>query len=121
MIYEKNGVQVDSARYVVNGETFPINSIASVRAYEVATGSIKNMIIGIIVAIVGLGMLGSSAVVGLIMIAIGAAMAYFNKPGKVYSVRTSTSAGEADSYTSSENNEVMDIVNAINEAIIKRG
>lgn len=122
MFYNKNGVQVDKARYVVAGETFPINSIASVRAYTVKTGNIARLLLGIILTLIGFSMIvGSEAGFGLILVIIGIVIAYVNKPGELYSVRTSTSAGEADSYTSADKKEISDIVNAINEAIIARG
>ena len=56
MFYNKNGVQVDKARYVVAGETFPINSIASVRAYTVKTGNIARLLLGIILTLIGFSM-----------------------------------------------------------------
>jgi len=131
-LYENAGITVDSTRYVVNGTTYPINSIASVNAKTISRPDEHS---GSWLALAGLAIFGAFLlIVGIakiigVLIGLGlivAAFAYAMKPSvrkfeDKYSVEIATSAGSTDTYTTSTITIVQDIVEAINEAIIARG
>ena len=142
IFYNNNDVLVDQTRYVVAGKTFPINSIASVDIGSIDNN--KGYIVtqkkeppswagALIIGGVGLIMVTSFTsmwliVLGLLVIAFAAFAwlpvkeeGYQDTTPVEYTVKITTSAGESDSYTSLNKGDIIEIVEAINGAIIARG
>ncbi len=124
MFYNKNEIFVDATRYNVKGKTFPINTISSVCAYKY-----KNYLLaisGVILILMGLIDIKFNVfhlrpeILGYIFLILGIPMFFLNLLPK-YAVRITTAAGKSDSYVSIKKKEILKIVDAINEAIIKRG
>jgi L-lactate permease len=127
MLYDKNGVQVDDTRFVVNGTTYPVNSIASVTAIQGVEGSwidVFKLLIGVGVAgailPIFLGQNLGNTIGGIVILA-GIYLAWKFKPKQIYYVQISTSGGDQRAYASYDPNEIQEIVDAINQAIINRG
>lgn len=107
---------------------YPINSIASVNAATITyadehSGSWLNLAGGVVVGIIAISM---GSIIGIIIGLVAFGYAYMMKPRvetfeNNYSVEISTSAGSQQTFTTSEKEKVLSIVNAINEAIINRG
>jgi hypothetical protein len=123
--YQDGAVTVTNARAVLAGKTYAMANITSVSmAMRPA-----NRGVGIAVALVGLAIAacsaaaGSDASVGILfgILALGAgiALAVMAKPS--YIVRIGSASGEADGLVSKDKEHIQKIVNAMNEAIIKRG
>lgn len=142
MLYDKNGIQVDNTRYIVFGETFPINSIASVVAEKEKKGNSFFLALGIALLLYGLyGVFGwyidingapdvnlfrtierlLPLVLPMVATLFGLVIAINTIPSLRYVVQISTSAGSRDTYKSKDRNEILEIVNAINEGVISRG
>ena len=135
MIYDKNGIKVDNTRYMVGGETFPLNSIASVGAWTHNSGSYFYVAVCIVAVLYGAyGIFipspdlwdksGNEMAIAFtkypaFLFGLVGALIYI--PKVKYVVRISTSSGQIDSYNSKDANEIDEIVAAINEAIIGRG
>ncbi len=118
MFYNKNGILVDQSRYNVEGETFPINTIASVSAQKITNP--KLIIPGLLFTLVGLINIAFNPGIGFLALVAGAVFLYFAFAAK-YAVRITNAAGNADSYMSKNREEILEIVDAINEAIVNRG
>ena len=70
IVLEEGNVKVTSARFVVDGQTYAMNGVTSVRQFQ------KNppIAIPIIIGLVGFGTLFAKAVVGLVIIGIAVAI-----------------------------------------------
>ena len=131
--YSKDSVMVDETRFVVGTKTVPINNIASVDMHkhynqDIAPKDFNIKFFLTALAVAGLMLLIAQGSLVLIFVALlsGIAGWFFSKGRKEeghdsYSVRITTSAGEADSYTLLESTEIQLIVDAINNAVIARG
>lgn len=117
--FEQGGVRVTNARFVVRGATYPIQSIASVRATE----SKPIPLTAIILVLVGLGFcLGGDAtwfMAGPVAIVLG--VVWIVKKSKVYAVELQTSSGASQVLESKDKAQVLAIVEALNQSIIDRG
>jgi len=140
---QDEGILITNTRAVLGAKTYSMANITSV-----STGIIPaNRVPGIIVAAVG-GLLsmccgcsalsfilddsswetggmgiaivgGVGALIGLLMLVGGIALAIMIKP--TYVVRIGSASGEANALTSKNKEYIEHIVAAMNEAIIKRG
>lgn len=117
--FDQGNVRVTSARFVVNGTTYPINSIASVRASE----SKPIPLTAIILVLVGFGILlgGQASLLLFGALAIGLGILWIVKKAKVYAVVLRTSSGESQVLESKDKAHVLSIVEALNTSIIARG
>ena len=123
--YQDGTVTITNARAVLGGKTYAMSNITSV-----AMGAKPaNVQPGIVVALIGLAIAacslsaGNSGAVGVIfgilVLVGGIALAVMAKAS--YIVRIGSASGETDGLVSNDTEYVQKIVNAVNEAIIKRG
>ena len=116
---EANGLTVTNSRFVVNGQTYAMSNVTSVKQ-GVTPASKVGPIIMIIVGI--MFMTGGEAgplLIGLAFIAGG--IAWWIKAKPTYSVMLSTSAGEAQALASKDRAYIESVISALNQAIIHRG
>jgi hypothetical protein len=127
MLYDKNGVQVDTTRFIVHGTTYPINTISSVQALQTKDRDWKLAIGAVIGGLLVGGMVESSvggtigSILGFAVIIGGFVGAYYLRPKNLYYVSIATASGEQQAYASYDMQEIQDIVNSINQAIVNRG
>lgn len=119
VFFEQDSVSVTSARFVVNGTTYPISAITSVRAVRS-----KNVpFLAIVLIIGGFGILlggePSLLIFGVAGIALGIFWLVTKK--EVYSVVLLTSSGEAQVLQSKDRRYVHAVVDALNNSIVQRG
>lgn len=123
-IYEEGGVKITTARAVLGGKTYAMSNITSVSmSSEVeSAGCITfGLIIGGAAVIIWGVAVGEwlMAGIGLVM-AVGGF--YLNRGEKTkYTVRIGSSSGEADALTSYDQAEIQKIIDAMNDAIVRRG
>lgn len=136
-LYNANGVQVTSARFVANGTTFALANISSVQKIIVKADksmSLWAMVGAIAFGICGCGGLSFTAydnspiwrIAGVLGVlgALGLAalwLAIIFIPKDRYAVRIHTNAGESNAFVSTDGSEIDRIVGALNQAIISRG
>lgn len=110
---------VTNARFVVDGQTYAMNGVTSVKQgikpADKKTG-IWLVIIGIILF---LATSGSAKLIGLVLIGIGAWLIYQAKP--IASVILQSSSGEVQALSSEDLSFISNVVSALNQAIIHRG
>ena len=113
--YENGNVSVSNSRFIVDGQTYAMSNVTSVK-----TGVVKaKKYPGILITLVGLLTLSANAMVGGLMIVIGIVVFILAK--NKYSVVLSTSSGENQALTSNDKTYIEEIVSALNDAIVSRG
>lgn len=148
VFYQDEGILITNTRAVFGAKTYSMANITSVSTHFVPANRMPGIIAAIVgglltaccglLAISPLLTLGSSdysgdtsgifrsvavlvigAVIGLLILAGGVALAIMSKP--TYVVRIGSTSGEADALASKNKEYIERIVVAMNEAIIKRG
>lgn len=113
--FEHESVKVTNARFLVDGQTFAMSNITSVSTAQDDPSRFGP----IIVMIIGFAMCASNVVAGLIVAAIGAL--WWWKQKSTYHVMLRTAGGETKALTSSQEDYVRKVIEALNDAIVHRG
>jgi hypothetical protein len=138
--YQDGSVTVTNTRAILGAKTYSMANITSVSSATIPA----NRMPGVVITIVGLlitvcascpaiGVLGSGdpdaiggalvfgmgAVFGLLIMGVGIVIAVMVKPS--YVVKIGSASGEANALLSKDAAYIGKIVNAMNEAIVKRG
>ncbi len=114
------GVSVSNSRFIVDGQTYAMNNVTSVKtdvSQPSRAANILFIVLGVLVLLGGGG--GASIVVGLLMVV---ASVYFwtkNKPKHL--VVLNTSSGETQALESQDEAFIERVVSALNESIVSRG
>ncbi|WP_338558168.1 DUF6232 family protein [Acinetobacter sp. KS-LM10] len=110
---------VTNARFIVDGQTYAMNGVTSVKQgikpADKKTG-IWLVIIGIIIF---LATSGGAKLIGLGLVGVGAWLIYKAKP--IASVILQSSSGEVQALSSEDLSFISNVVSALNQAIIHRG
>lgn len=113
------GLSVTNSRFVVNGQTYAMSNVTSVKQGVTPAskvGPIIMIVLGLLMTVAGET---GPLVTGLLM--IGAGVAWWIKAKPTYSVMLSTSSGEAQALASKDQAYIQSVINALNQAIIHRG
>ena len=118
VFFEKGNVSVSNSRFIVDGQTYAMSNVTSVK-----TGVKKADRSGAVIAcIIGLTCLFGSGFffwLGIILIVIG--VIAFKGASDEYSVVLNTSAGENQALTSQDKFHIESVISALNDAIVSRG
>ena len=124
-VYRDENIEVTNLRAMLQGKTYAMANVTSVSMFT----QIKSKAPGVILAIlggllllIGLGsreLRGCSSVLGLALLAIGIAVAVAAK--NLYWVRIGSASGETNALASHDPEYITRVVNAMNEAIVRRG
>jgi len=123
-IYQDANIHVTNLRAMLQGKTYAMANVTSVSTFT----QVGNRTPGVILAILG-GLLvlmgiptgelrGCGLSLGIPMLAIGILMASAAK--NVYWVRIGSASGETNALSSSDYDYIVRVVNAMNEAIVRR-
>lgn len=113
------GLSVTNTRFVVNGQTYAMSNVTSVKQGMTPASKVGPIIL-IILGIMFMAAGDAGALIfGLLLIAGG--IAWWVKAKPTYSVMLSTSAGEAQALASKDQAYIQSVINALNQAIIHRG
>ena len=124
--YQDGSIMVTNACAVLGSKTYAMANITSVSMGVIPA----NRTPGIVVGIIGLAILvcsasrgsnssGGGIIAGLVVLAIGVAIAFAVKTQ--YVVKIGSAFGESNALSSADQSYIQKVVNAVNEAIIKRG
>lgn len=117
--FKQGNVSVSNSRFIVDGQTYAMNGVTSVKALRKDPSRAGPIILGIIgLASLGNGSLGS-VIMGLIM--TGAAIYWWTKQKPELSVVLSSASGEAQALASKDASFIRGVIEALNNAIIHRG
>lgn len=117
MFFESGNISVSNSRFIVDGQTYAMGNVTSVKTgiEEAKKGA------GILIGLVGLIVLfgGKSIIWGGIILIVGI-LAFLGTKHK-YSVVLSTSSGENQALTSEDKAHIEKVVSALNDAIVSGG
>ncbi|MCT8866313.1 DUF6232 family protein [Shewanella xiamenensis] len=120
VFFNKGNVMVTNSRFIVNGQTYAISNVTSVKASENSSSQASVFllfILGFMCFFLDAGYVGVG--VGILLWVI--AFYDFKTIKHTYSVILNTSAGENKALSSQDEGYVKDIVKALNDAIVSRG
>lgn len=119
----ESGIRVTNTRVIIRNTTYAMANIASVRAAVTKpsrNGPILFIVFGVLALLGGgAGESAGIAVLGLVIGVLGVLWWMVQKP--TYHVRISSASGEVDALSSPGKEHIESVIQAINEAIIKRG
>lgn len=124
-IFEKDTIKVTNLRAVIDAKTYSISNISAVEARRIEpsgcmpAGLTISGIFVLLFSLTNIRDLVPLLITGALLLFIGIGMLRQNKPQ--FAVQISTSSGEVKAYSSPNKEEIDQIVNALNEAIIKKG
>ncbi len=110
---------VTNARFIVDGQTYAMNGVTSVKQGIKPADRKAGIWLIIIGFIVFLLTSGVAKLFGIILIGVGAWLIYEAKP--IASVILQSSSGEVQALTSQDIGFISNVVSALNQAIIHRG
>lgn len=113
--FEYEGVRVTNARFVVDGQTFAMSNVTSVKPVAVP----PNRLWGYVLLLIGLVALIQNPFFGVPVIAIAAYFVYSQKA--TYHVMLRTSGGETKALTTHQKEYLNKVISALNDAIVYRG
>lgn len=121
--YNEGNVKITNARAILDTRTFAMNGITSVSMSSKAPPIFLPAVLILIGVIVGLMSIGNDGWLGYViaMVLIGAGVGLYKMASTMYTVRVGSASGEQNAYTTSNQDQIRKIVEAINTAIIKRG
>lgn len=118
-----NGVRVTNARANLGGRTYAMANVTSVNMTRTLAnrGLGKGVIFAAVSIVVGCLLEGlyGGVVVGLLGVALGYWL--YKLPKDTYHVFLGSASGEAEALSSTNRDYIQEVVDALNEAIVRRG
>ncbi|MCA6217776.1 hypothetical protein KGA65_14655 [Ideonella sp. B7] len=114
--FEYEGVKVTNARFVVDGQTFAMGNVTSVKPVEVRPSRVGPLLVGIFGAVF---LLGANYIIALVLLALAAAWWHGQKT--MFHIMLRTSGGETKALSTHQRNYLEQVTQALNEAIVHRG
>lgn len=124
-VYQDPNIHVTNLRAILQGKTYAMANVTSVSMFTQFANKAPGVVLAVLGGLILLGALpntemrGCFSIFGLLMLAIGIAVAWAAK--NVYWVRIGSASGETNALSSRDHAYITRIVNAMNEAIVRRG
>ena len=115
LFFEYEDVKVTNTRFIVEGQTFAMNNITSVKAVEKKPSRIGPLIF----ILVGITMAFQAVALGVIFALPGVIWWFFQKT--TFHIMLHTSGGETSALKTYQREYVDKVVSALNSAIVHRG
>jgi uncharacterized membrane protein len=115
--FDTGNVRVTNARFIVDGQTYAMNGVTSVKQaarHPSRVGPTLWALIGLLLVVTG-----AAVVLGLILLVVALLWGFGQKP--VWIVVLSSSSGEAQALTSQDRDYIDGVISALNESIVHRG
>lgn len=118
IFFNQGNVSVSNSRFIVDGQTYAMSNVTSVKSGVTP----PDRGAAIVITIIGLGcLLGSGWVFVGGLVALGiAVLAWIGSKAK-YSVILNTSSGENQALVSEDKPYIANVISSLNEAIVSRG
>lgn len=114
--FEYEDVKVTNARFVTGGQTFAMQNVTSVKAFEQKPSRIG----GALALLFGLALMMSVGFLLGVLIIAGAAF-YLYQQKTMFHVLLATSAGETTALRTNQRDYLNRVMTALNDAIVYRG
>ncbi len=128
VFFSEGDVTVTRTRFVSHGDTYTMATVSSCKTrYSDETNGGKSFLRKVAIVIsIGVGIaigIASNFIVGIILGVVGIiAAVMFIKPGyKLYKLYLGTNSGELEAVLSKDENFIVQIERAVNDAIVERG
>ncbi|HVR41412.1 MAG TPA: DUF6232 family protein [Thermoanaerobaculia bacterium] len=123
-VYQDANIQVTNLRAMLQGKTYAMANITSVSMHTQAANNAPGVIIAVIGGLIAMSLIAGRdaigcGIFGLLLLAAGIAIAIAAK--STYWVRIGSASGETNALSSHDRDYIQRIVNAMNEAIVRRG
>jgi hypothetical protein len=115
VFFEYDGVKVTNARFIVDGQTFAMTNVTSVKSHEQS----PSRLFPILLLLFGLLCTASTPAVGIPI--AGGAIFWLYKQRTLYHIMLRTSAGESSALKTYQRDYLNKVVLALNDAIVHRG
>lgn len=119
IFFNQGNVSVSNSRFIVDGQTYAMNNVTSVKSGVVKPNRLGSIIIGLIGLAMVLSGSGGVLIGGLVLLAIAVLSWMGNK--KQYTVLLHTSSGENQALASPDESYIRTVINSLNDAIVSRG
>lgn len=116
VFYDKNGVKVTNARFIVNGQTYTMNGVTSVQQMLVKPKMTGPIVLGILAFLLFSAQLWFEAA-----IFCGVAFLWGYSLKATWVVALNSSSGENKALSSKDPAFISEVLNALNESIVHRG
>jgi len=113
--FEYEDVKVTNSRFISGGQTYVMSNVTLVMPFEQKTARLG----GILVLLFGLFAMSVNIILGGAIAAVAAHYLYQQKT--VFHILLSTSAGETKALVAFQRDNLKNVLNALNEAIVSRG
>ena len=116
VFFEHGGVQVTNARFKVDAQTYAIRNITSTAAWSKP----QSWVVPAFLILCGiLSFMGKSEPgVGVLFMLVGAGLFWWGRPW--HFVKLNTASGEVKALKSRDKNYVLQVVNALNDAMVSQ-
>jgi hypothetical protein len=115
--FDTGNVRVTNARFIVDGQTYAMNGVTSVKQavrHPSRVGPVVCALIGLLFLITG-----TAVVFGSVLLAVALLWGFKQRP--VWIVVLNSSSGEAQALTSQDKDYIGGVISALNESIVHRG
>jgi Family of unknown function (DUF6232) len=113
--FQHEGVRVTNTRFVVDGQTFAMNNITSVKPLEQK----PSRLLPVLMAVVGLA-IASQGHTGWLLLSLAGAT-WFALQKTMFHIVLHTSGGETSALKTQQKDYLNQVVTALNNAIVHRG
>ena len=120
--FQSGDITVTNARFIVGAQTFAMRGVTSVEGVETPVSyaaPVFIVIFGLVLALAGFSGSVFLAIVGILVIAAGVAIAIRRKA--TFAVVLRTAGGEITAYQSFDRAYISSIIQALNDSIISHG
>lgn len=124
-VYQDENIHVTNLRAMLQGKTYAMANVTSVSMFRQAGNTTPGVVAAVIGGFMLLGAVtdselrGCFLVFGLLILVIGIAILASTKD--TYWVRIGSASGETNALSSTNRDYIQRVVNAMNEAIVRRG
>ncbi len=115
VFFENRGVKVTNSRFITFGKTHSLSGITAVSSQYISPSRKWPIILGVI----GLALFAWKWFLALIIIAL--AVFWWISQKTIYQVVLSSASGESDALSDKDQGFILNVVDALNEAIVHRG
>lgn len=113
--FDSGDVKITNARFISGTQTYAMNNVTSVKPFV----EVPKRFWLIVVLLVGLLVMTNNVIVGLVIVAVAAAILYGQKTK--YHLVLSTAGGETKALLTYDRGYLDGVMDALNQAIIHRG
>jgi Family of unknown function (DUF6232) len=116
---QQGRITITNSRFIVGSQTYAMRGVTSVKGIEITpprTGPVFLLLVGLLLTLVGLGNT-VWALAGIGVLAVALAIWWICKQKSTFAVLLTTAAGELRVFESYSNQEIGNILDALNESI----